>query len=229
MKLYLSPGACSMAVHVVLEDIGHPFQTVVVSVARGETSQPEFLARNPKGRVPVLQLEDGTVITELMAIVAYLHARFPTHRVVPDGPLGAARAWEWLSWLASDVHARSFGAIWRPGRFTSDAGAHAAIVAAGRASAIEQYARIETMLDPEGGWAVGTTRSCVDALLLVYYLWGLWIGFDMAERLPAWTAHARRMLRQPAVLRVVEREGLAATLLRATSRRNAPARCVDPA
>lgn len=224
MKLYLSPGACSMAVHILLEELGHPYETAVVSVARGDTARPDFLVLNPKGRVPVLELDDGSVITELIAIIAYLQLRFPGRGIVPEAPLEAARAWEWLSWLGSDVHARSFGAIWRPGRFTPDVEAHAAVSAAGRASAMEQFGRIEGMLGRAGSWALGEERSCVDAALLVYYQWGLWVGFDMVGRCPAWTAHARRMLQLPAVCRVLEREGLGPALARAVDAARTPSR-----
>lgn len=214
MKLYLSPGACSMAIHVLLEELGQPFEIAVVSVQRGETGHPSFLARNPKGRVPVLELEDGTIITELIAIVAYLHLRFPAQKLVPLEPVTAARVWEWLSWLGSEVHSRSFGAIWRPERFTQDQQARASVKHAGRISVVEQFAMIEAKLDHEsGGWAVGTGPTCVDPLLLVYYQWGRWIQLDMRTRYPAWTSHTERMLRRPAVRRVLEREGLDEDLL----------------
>lgn len=213
MKLYLSPAACSMAIHILLEELKLPFEIAVVSVQRGETAHPTFLARNPKGRVPVLELDDGAVITELMAIVAYLHLRFPTHRLVPHEQLAATRAWEWLSWLSSEVHARSFGAIWRPERFTQDPQARASVVRAGRVAAVEQFGLVEAQLQRAlGGWAVGGHYTCVDPLLLVYYQWGQSIHLDMQARYPSWTSHTERMLIRPAVRTVLEREGLAVAL-----------------
>jgi glutathione S-transferase len=102
MKLYTSPGACSMADHIVLQWIGAPFQAQVVSGEDRKT--PEFLALNPSGSVPVLE-DDGWVLTQNAAIMNYLADLHPEAKLGGDGtPKGRAVVNRWLSFLNADVH-----------------------------------------------------------------------------------------------------------------------------
>src|SRR5918912_4261062 len=100
LKLYYSPGACSLAPHVALEEVGVPFEPVKVALAKGEQRTPEYLALNPKGRVPVL-VEDGWVLTENAAILPYIAQRFGGGKLWPSDPKEAARVAEWIGWVAS--------------------------------------------------------------------------------------------------------------------------------
>jgi glutathione S-transferase len=129
-RLYYSPGACSMAAHIVLEEIGEPYDLELVS-SRGRvggegTTSPAWMAQNPKGRVPALSGVPGRIggsdnlLTELHAILFYLARTHPRARLLPTDPAGEARAIEWMNWLASNVHAMSYGQIWRANRFVAD-------------------------------------------------------------------------------------------------------------
>src|SRR6187431_2312720 len=102
MKLYTSPGACSLADHIALQWTGAPFEAQVVS--RTERKQPEFLALNPAGAVPVLEVGDW-VLTQNAAILNYLADKFPEARLGGDGtPEGRAEVIRWLAFLNADVH-----------------------------------------------------------------------------------------------------------------------------
>lgn len=102
MKLYYSPGACSLADHIVLEWIGKPYEAV--RVTRDERKQPEFLKINPAGAVPVFE-EDGWLLTQNAAILNYLADRFPESGVGGDGtPQSRAEANRWLAFVNSDMH-----------------------------------------------------------------------------------------------------------------------------
>lgn len=102
MKLYTSPGACSMADHIVLQWIGVPFDAQVVT--REQRKQPDFLALNPAGAVPVLQSGDW-VLTQNAAILNYLADKFPASKLGGDGtPEGRAEVNRWLAFLNADVH-----------------------------------------------------------------------------------------------------------------------------
>src|ERR1700680_1478517 len=114
--LYYSPGACSMSAHIALEEVGTEYEPRVVKLAENQQRQPDYLAINPRGRVPVLVLADGTVLTECAAILLYLARKFPKAKLWPDDPLAQARCIEWLSWLASSVHV-AFAQTRRPPRF----------------------------------------------------------------------------------------------------------------
>lgn len=104
IALYLAPGASSMAVHIALNEIGAPFEIRPLSFARKDMRQPEFLALNPEGKVPVL-LIDGLVLTEVAAILFYLARRFPAAGLLPADDLKAqAQAISWMSFIAATVH-----------------------------------------------------------------------------------------------------------------------------
>ena len=210
-RLYYSPGACSLAVHVVLEEIGAPYALETVALARAENRQARYLAINPKGFVPALEIAgEPRVLTELPAILIYLARRHPRAGLLPEiGTIDEARALEWLAWLGGWVHGIGYAEIWRPERFSkADAAPHEALRANGRAIVEEAYAKIEGTLGDGRTWAVASGYCVVDPFLLVLYRWGNRIGIPMRERYPAWTAHTKRMLERAAVGRVLGQEGV---------------------
>jgi len=220
-RLYYSPGACSMAVHILLEEIGEPFEKELI-LSRGEregamTATEEWRAVNPKGRVPALLGVEGsmggapTLLTEATAILVFLAASHPEARLLPAAPAPLARCLEWMNWLASNVHAMSFGQIWRAQRFSDDEQALAGIRAKGRRSLLDQYAYIDRVLGDGRDWALPGGYSIVDPYLLVFFQWGQRIGIDMRNDYPAWARITDRTLARPAVRRVLEEEGIVVT------------------
>lgn len=209
-RLYYSPGSCSLAVHIALEEIGAPFERHEVSVGRGETAQPEYLAVNPKARVPALAIAgEARVLTELPAILTFLARQHPEANLLPgDNALDEARCHEWLAWLAGWVHGVGYGELWRPLRFVSDATLSETIGAAGRRTIEQSYISIEAQLADAGAGAVACGYTIVDPFLLVLYRWGNRIGQPMRERYPAWTELTRRVLQRPAVQRAMTNEGV---------------------
>lgn len=210
-RLYYSPGACSLAVHVVLEEIGTRYTLQEVSVARAETQQSAYLALNPKGRVPALAIPSETkLLTELPAILVYLARQRPEANLLPiASAVEEARAHEWLEWLSGWVHGVGYGGIWRPERFCAqDTSAHEAIRANGRRVVEEAYATIERTLGDGREWALPSGYTIVDPFLLVLYRWGNRIGLGMRANYAAWTALAERTLERPAVQRALAREGI---------------------
>lgn len=210
-RLYYSPGACSLAVHIALEEIGTPFERQEVSIARGENTQPEFMAVNPKARVPALAVAgEARVLTELPAILTFLARRHPEANLLPErDALDEARCHEWLAWLAGWVHGVGYGELWRPLRFVSDTSLCETISASGKRTIVESYAVIEAKLDGTRGWAVASCYTIVDPFLLVLYRWGNRIGLSMQAGYPAWTAITERALARPAVQRAMANEGIA--------------------
>ena len=152
LKLFYSPGACSMAPHIVLEEIGKPYDTEVISAAKGETQSPEWKAINPKGRVPALLGVPGRMggkadlLTEANAIMIYLARTNPGAKLLPADPAAEARCIEWMNYLTSAVHAASVGAIWRTGRFTADEAAAPAVKSKGEQNLRDAFAYIESLL-----------------------------------------------------------------------------------
>ncbi|MBV8650182.1 MAG: glutathione S-transferase N-terminal domain-containing protein, partial [Alphaproteobacteria bacterium] len=109
-RLYYSPGACSMAAHIVLEEIGEPYETELISSSGARegkmTQTAAWKAVNPKGRVPALSGVPGRIggadnlLTELHAILFYLARTHPAAKLLPEDPAGEARCIEWMNWLA---------------------------------------------------------------------------------------------------------------------------------
>ncbi|MGH7866237.1 MAG: glutathione S-transferase family protein [Candidatus Dormibacteraceae bacterium] len=207
LKLYYSPGTCSLAPHIVLEELATPYQLELVSIAEGKTRTPEYLAINPKGRVPVLVTEEGETLTELPAICWYLSQQASHPLLFPHDKLAGARVLEWCNWLSGTVHAMAFGQIWRPHRFLTDEKLYPNLQAKGRADVLDHFAMIESRLSGRT-WTVGNAYTFVDAYLLVFFRWGNRIGLDMRAAYPAWTAHAERVAARPAVQRALQQEGI---------------------
>jgi len=212
-KLYYSPTACSLAPHIVLEEIGAPFTLVYTSAFGGKmTDTPEFKAINPKARVPVLYPVPGRIggandiLTEASAILLYLARMHPALGMLPADPAGEARCMEWMNWLSSNVHAISYGQIWRPQRYVASEQDFPAVVAKGHANVREQYAYIESLLADGREWAVPSGYSIVDPYLLVFYVWGNRIKLDMGANYPAWTWLMERLVGRPAVQRALATE-----------------------
>lgn len=114
MKLYYMPGACSLTVHIALVMAGRPFEIEPVDYTTRKTpTGQDFWKINPKGYVPALQLPDGRVFTEIPVILQYLDAHIPGAAILPTQFDRRLRAFEWLHFLATEVH-KSFSPLFRP-------------------------------------------------------------------------------------------------------------------
>jgi glutathione S-transferase len=202
LTLYYTPGACSLAAHVALEEAGAAFEAIRIDLAANQQRSAEYLAINPRGRVPTLVL-DGEPIGENIAILTCLARLFPDARLLPaDSPLTAARAYELMAWLTSTVQV-SISQIFRAGRFTADAATQAALQRDGRGLVATHYQAVEAGL--VGAWALGEEYSALDPLLLVFWRWGQRLEMDLGAY-PRWAAHSARVLQRPAVQRALARE-----------------------
>ncbi len=204
MTLYYSPGACSLAPHILLEETGAQYDLVEVNVAQGKTREAAFLELNPKGRVPVLAAGDQ-ILTEVPAICWYIGAC--GDGLIADDALGRARALEWFNWLSGTLHAVAFGGKWRPQRFVADEALFRDVQARADDNLRDGFAHIEQRLAGRQ-WAVGDAYGIVDPYLFVFYNWARSIGVDVRQACPAWHAHAMRVAARDAVRRACAQEGL---------------------
>ena len=201
MKLYYMPGVCSTASHIGLEESGAPYELAPISFAKNEQRTPEYLKINPRGRVPALVLDEGTIV-ENTAILDYIAGRFAPH-LMPKDPLQRARALSLMAWFSNTVHP-NFTHIGRPERFATDTAVHEHLKATGRENFLANLKEIDGLLAGKK-WIMGDEFSVVDGYALIFYGWGKRIGLPMAE-LTSYTAWKDRMLARPAVKRVLERE-----------------------
>ena len=114
MKLYWAPHTCAIGIHVLLEEVGGPYELQEVDAAGGETQAPAFLAINPKGKVPVLVRDDGSVLTEFGAIAAWLAHAHPQAELLPREPEAQVRVVEVMDYVVGTLHARASAACSSP-------------------------------------------------------------------------------------------------------------------
>jgi glutathione S-transferase len=204
IALYYSPGACSLAPHIVLEELGIPYAAVKISTAEGQQRSPEYLKVNPRGRVPALAV-DGKVLVENVAILTFLGGGFASRGLWPASTWDQAQAVSMMAWLADTVHP-AFAHIYRAERYVSDPACIEAVKAGGRASFGDCLREIDRLLAGKR-WAIGNRFSVVDAYLLVFYRWGNRNGMPVKD-MPHYTALVERLLARPAVKKVMAEEGI---------------------
>lgn len=209
LTLHHSPGACSGAVHLALEETGLPYQIARVNLAAGEQRAEGYLKLNPKGRVPVL-VDGDYVITEAAAILRYVSLLAPEKALWPTDPHEDGRCAEWLAWIGSGVHV-AYAHVRRPERYAATEAALADVVAKGRDTARQTWTLVDERFAALGTpWAAGSSFSVADLYAFVFWTWGKGqvLGYAMERDFPHWTAHARKVAARPAVQAVAARDGI---------------------
>lgn len=203
MKLYYSPGACSLSDHIVLEWIGQPYEAVRLS--REQRQTPEYLAINPAGAVPAFE-EDGWVLTQNAAILNYLADRFPEARLGGDGSLrGRADVNKWLAMANADIHP-AFHPLFGSTAYLDDAALVERSKDAARAKLRGLFERVDAQLAGHD-WVAGT-RSIADPYLFVVTRWAKAQEVDLSG-LGNLERFFNAMLADPGVQRALQQEGLA--------------------
>lgn len=195
LKLYYAPGTCALASHIALEEAGAAYDTVRLDFARNEQRGSDYLAVNPKGRVPALVTDQG-VLTETPAILAYLAQVFPAANLAPTDPWAFARAQSVNSYLCSTVHV-AHAHKGRGPRWSDDAAAIESMKKKVPQNVTDCFTLIERdML--AGPWVLGEAYSVCDAYLFTIARWLEGDGVDIA-RFPKVHAHFQRVAARPAV------------------------------
>ncbi len=180
MKLYLSPGACSFAPHIALIEAGLPFEVVPVDL-RTHTLRDgtDYYTINPKGYVPLLELDDGTHLTEVAVILQYIADRKPGKLAPAFGTLERYRVMEWLNFIATELH-KTYGPLFYPD--TPDAAKEQA-----RTKLAKRYAIVEAALAKQP-YLGGTEFGIADAYLYTLTNWAGFLKVDLSA-FPAVKAH----------------------------------------
>lgn len=204
VTLFYSPGACSLATHIALEEAGADFALRRLDFAGGEQRSADYLAINPKGRVPALVTDDG-ILTETPALLAWVAQTHPAAELAPlDDPFGFAKAQSFNSYLCSTVHvAHAHGR--RASRWADAPVAIEAMQAKVPETMTAAFALIEDgML--QGPWVLGERYSICDPYLFTIAGWLESDGVDIAD-FPKVSDHFRRMGERSAVQRALAAEG----------------------
>jgi len=206
MKLFYAPGACSMGIHILLEEIGKPYELSKLDIRAGESTRPPFSELNPKGKVPTLQRDDGSIVTEYPVIAHYLAKTNPGAGLMPKTDEAELRAAEAMDYCVATIHMQGFSRLFRPANFSANEADQEAVKARGREMAEKGFALMDKALAGKE-WLAGDYSMADSALFYVAYWGGKRMGMTLP---PNVSAHLDRMLARPAVKRMLEQEGLAA-------------------
>jgi len=199
MKLYYTPGACSLASHIALREAGLSFEIIRVGHDKKTADGADFNAINPKGYVPVLQLDDGQLLTEGPTVLQYIADRRPTTGLAPaPTDFQRYRLQEWLGYINSEIH-KSFGPFFNPA-------ATPAMKEAATATLARRLGFIEQSLG-ERPFLLGGAFTVADAYLFVVLGWLQYAKVDMGQWPRLQALHAR-VAGRPCVREAMKAEGL---------------------
>jgi glutathione S-transferase len=200
VKLYYTAGACSLAPHIVLQEIGSPFETGEVDLGTKRTkSGGDYKAINPKGAVPALQLDNGEVLTEVATIIQYLADKNPATKLAPAaGTMERYRLQEWLNYIATEIH-KGFGPL-----FNSNLKDDAKQVLKDALTA-----RFDFLVKNLEGkdYLLGSQFTVADAYLFTILGWTRYMNIDLGKW-PVLKAYVERVAARPAVRTTLKAEGL---------------------
>ena len=200
MKLYFSPGTCSLSPHIALQEAGLPYTLEKVDLRTHQTEKGEdFYAINPKGYVPALQLDDGQLLTEGVAIVQYLADLAPEKKLAPAaGTLERYRLQEWLTYVSSELH-KNYSPLFNP----------AVTEEVKQAQLAKLTTRFEFVVRSLEGrpYLMGEQFTVADAYLFVILNWSRAKGPDM-KQWPLLAEYFERVMARPGVHAAMVAEGL---------------------
>ena len=200
MKLYFSPGACSLSPHIILQEAGLPFTTEKVNIRTKLTaSGADFNAINRKGYVPALELDNGMILTEGPAIVQYIADQAPEKQLTPArGSAEHYQMLEWLNFIGTEIH-KNYSPLFNTAA-SDDAKAGA------RAMLARRFTFVAGHLDGRD-YLVGERFSVADAYLFTVANWAAVVQLDLSP-FPALQAYQARIAARPAVQQAMRDEGL---------------------
>ncbi len=200
MKLYYAPGACSLASHISLHESGLPFEVDQFIASTGKTASGEdFNQVNPKGYVPTIRLDDGSILTEGAAVLQYIADQNPASGLAPKaGTMERYRLQEWLTFIGTELH-KTFSPLFN------------------KAVSPEEKTRAHDLLTRRLGYVeaqltnqpylMGVLFTVADAYLFVVLKWSDRVGFDLTP-FPKIRDYLARILERPAVQAAMKAEGL---------------------
>lgn len=202
LTFYMTPGSCTTGIHILLEECEALFSVELVNLMAGDQNAESFRAKNPKGSIPMLQLDDGEVLTEFEAIACWLAWTHPRKGLISTDPLQAARTLELMAYAVSALHMQAFARIFTPERFIAGSSDLESVKAEGHRRVSEGFEIVAAQL-PSSGYACGEF-SIADAALFYVEFWADRTGIELP---PSVRSHFELMLQRPCVRQVLMEEG----------------------
>ncbi|MDE2118478.1 MAG: glutathione transferase GstA [Betaproteobacteria bacterium] len=200
MKLYYAPGACSMASHIALHETGMPFEIEKVDFATKKTAGGgDFMQINPKGYVPAVRLDDGSILTECGAILQYIADQKPGSGLAPKaGTMERYRLQEWLTFIGTEIH-KTFSPLFNKA-------AAEEVKTNARNLLNKRLGYVETQLANKP-YLMGDGFSVADAYLFTVVNWSNFTGFDLSQ-FPRLREYMARVGARQTVQAAMKAEGL---------------------
>jgi len=204
MKLYYSEGACSMASHIAINEAGLKYTPVAMSFDKGDLNTPQFLGLNPVGAIPVLELDNGKVLSEGVAIMQYVAAQNPQANLTPK--VDSFEHFEFLKWMnfiATELH-KTWGTLFVTDRITKNVDAQKEIRDFTIASLTEKFEVLDHHL-AKNNFLCGSQYTVADGYLFTIMSWSPWTKVDYSKH-KYLAAYIARVGERPAVLKTIKIE-----------------------
>lgn len=200
MKLFFSPGACSLAPHIVLREVGATFSLEKVDTAAHRTaSGVDYYSITPKGQVPLLQLDDGTLLSEGPVIAQFIADQAAHTQIMPAaGSVARYRIMEWQNYITSELH-KSFAPLFNAAFDTAAKGLHAQLLR-------KKFEWVDASLS-DSPYLTGADFTAADAYLFTVTNWAMYVSLDLSD-LKHLQAFLARVAARPAVQAAMKAEGL---------------------
>jgi glutathione S-transferase len=198
MKLYYSPNACSLSPHIALREAGLPFELVLASTKTHQLADgTDYYTINPKGYVPLLELDNGERLTEGPAIVQWIADQVPDKRLAPPAEtMPRYRLMEWLNFITAEIH-KQFSPLFNPALPEEAKPLF-------RDKLITRFRYVDEQL-ADKSYLMGSDFTVADGYLFVVARWAPAIGLDLSG-FPDLTRFVQRMMTRPAVRQALEAE-----------------------
>lgn len=202
LKLHLTPGSCTTGIHILMQELDLLFEVRLVNLPRGDHRSEAFLAINPKGSIPVLELDDGSAITEFQAIAWWLARQHPEAGLLPADPQDEVRVLEVMGYVVGSIHMQGFARIFTSDAFASTEADHQAVKRQGKEIVEQGFVVVDAQLNDRG--YVLDAFSIADAALFYVEFWAMHLGMTLPPRC---RRHYETMLQRPAVAQILIEEG----------------------
>jgi glutathione S-transferase len=204
LKLYYWPATCSIAIRILLEEIGAPYEDERIDLGAKQQHSAGFLQINAKAKVPALLRDDGSLLTEVPAISTWLALTYPAARMLASDVETRVRTFEIMEYISGTIHMNGAARAWRPASFSDNEASHDAIRTRGKDIVMRGLGVMSEALG-EKHWLLDDYSIADPFLFFIEYWAKEKVGYDMPTRIER---HYRRMLTRPAVQRALKCEGL---------------------
>ena len=202
LKFYMTPGSCSTGIHILLEECGPVFEVYLVNLMAGDQDAAEYRSLNPKGTIPTLVVEDGTVLTDFLTIALWLAETYPKRQLLPEDLLQQLHLISIVNYVVNTIHGQGFTRIFTTDKYSELPAEQERIQRQGRKIVSDGFELMSGWLGKQE--YLHETFSIADAALFYTEFWAVHIGLTLPENC---LQHYKTMLKRPSVAQVLMEEG----------------------